>query len=70
MKIGYIFENKDIEKRIAINPEIVKKYTSLGFEINLIENYGSHLGIKDDHYKDFGVNILIFFENGYSFLSV
>ncbi len=58
MKIGSIFENQDIEKRIAITPEIVKKYTSLGFEINLIENYGSHLGIKDDHYKDFGVNIL------------
>ena len=28
MKIGSIFENQDIEKRIAITPEIVKKYIS------------------------------------------
>ena len=57
MKIGSILENQKIEKRIAITPEIVKKYTSLGFEIFLSENYGSHLGIKDEHYKDLGVNI-------------
>ena len=29
MKIGSIFENQNIEKRIAITPEIVKKYTVL-----------------------------------------
>ncbi len=58
MKIGSILENQNIEKRIAITPEIVKKYLSLGFEISLSENYGYHLGIKDEHYKDMGVNIL------------
>ncbi len=58
MKIGSILENQNIEKRIAITPEIVKKYISLGFEIFLSKNYGSHLGIKDEHYKDLGVNIL------------
>ena len=57
MKIGSILENQKIEKRIAITPEIVKKYTSLGFEVYLSENYGSHLGIKDEHYKDVGVNM-------------
>ncbi len=57
MKIGSILENQNIEKRIAITPEIVKKYTSLGFEIFLTENYGSHLGIKDQQYKDVGVKI-------------
>ena len=57
MKIGSISENQNIEKRIAITPEIVKKYTSLGFEIFLTENYGSHLGIKDQQYKDVGVKI-------------
>ena len=51
-------ENQNIEKRIAITPEIVKKYISLGFEVCLIENYGSHLGIKDEEYKDLGVKIL------------
>ena len=42
MKIGSILENQNIEKRIAITPEIVKKYISLGFEIFLSKNYGSH----------------------------
>ncbi len=58
MRIGSILENQHIEKRIAITPEIVKKYISLGFEICLSENYGSHLGIKDQQYKDMGVKIL------------
>ncbi len=56
MKIGSILENQKIEKRIAITPEIVKKYTSLGFKINLSENYGSHLGIKDDEYVEMGAS--------------
>ena len=60
MRIGSILENQNIEKRIAITPEIVKKYVSLGFEVCLIKNYGSHLGIQDDQFKDAGVKI---FEN-------
>ena len=57
MKIGSISENKNIEKRISITPEIVKKYLALGFEIQLNENYGSHLGIKDEQFKDMGAKI-------------
>ena len=57
MRIGSVLENQDKEKRIAITPEIVKKYISLGFEVNLIENYGLHLGIKDQEYSDLGVNV-------------
>ena len=57
MKLGSILENQNLEKRIAITPEIVKKYTSLGFEIYLSENYGSHLGIKDEEYLEVGANI-------------
>ena len=58
MIIGSVLENQNIEKRIVITPEMVKKYTSLGFKICLCKNYGSHLGIKDELYKDLGVNIL------------
>tara|TARA_B100000963_G_scaffold321704_1_gene305266 strand:- start:1296 stop:2378 length:1083 start_codon:yes stop_codon:yes gene_type:complete len=54
MLIGSISENKN-DKRIAITPEIVKKYTSLGFEISLVENYGSHLGFSDKEFTDVGV---------------
>ena len=50
MKIVSVSENLDIEKRIAITPEISKKYISLGFEVFLSENYGDHLGIKDKEY--------------------
>ena len=57
MKIGSILENQKVEKRIAITPEIVKKYISLGFEILLSENYGSHLGITDEQYKELGAKI-------------
>ena len=57
MRIGSILENQQIEKRIAITPEIVKKYTSLGFKITLSENYGSHLGIKDDEYVKMGASL-------------
>ena len=55
MKIGSVSENQNLEKRIAITPEIVKKYLSFGFEIFLSENYGSHLGIDDKKYSDLGV---------------
>ena len=30
MKIGSISENRNIEQRIAITPEVIKKYKSIG----------------------------------------
>jgi H+-translocating NAD(P) transhydrogenase subunit alpha len=58
MIIGSISENREIEKRVAITPEIAKKYLSLGIEVSLPENYANHLGFKDEEYKEFGVSIL------------
>ena len=58
MKIASVLENQKIEKRIAITPEIAKKYLSLGLEVILCENYSSHLGISENAYKDLGVKIL------------
>ena len=57
MKIASISENQRIEKRIAITPEIAKKYISLGIDVSLCQNYAIHLGIKDDDYKELGVSI-------------
>ena len=57
MKIGSILENQKIEKRIAITPEIVKKYISLGFDVYLSKDYGLHLGISDEEFKRLGVKI-------------
>ena len=57
MRIGSVLENQNIEKRVSITPDIVKKYISLGFEIVLSENYGQHIGINDDEYLKLGVKI-------------
>ena len=57
MKIVSISEDKDIEKRIAITPEIAKKYLASGFQVSLPENYGEHLGFSDDVFKEMGVKI-------------
>jgi len=55
MKIVSLSEDKDLEKRISITPEIAKKYIALGLEVYLDLNYGSHLGFDDSQYKDIGV---------------
>ena len=55
MKIASILENQNIEKRIAVTPDIVKKYITLGFDVLLTDKYGSHLGIKDEEYSSLGV---------------
>ena len=56
MQLVSISENKTIEKRIAITPEMAKKYLELGFELTLPDDYGSHLGFNDEEYKKSGVN--------------
>ena len=57
MRIVSLLEDQKIEKRIAITPEIAKKYITLGFELSLSENYGEHLGFDDNEYKELGVKI-------------
>ena len=58
MIIGSISENKDLEKRISITPDIAKKYLNLGFEVQLSKNYGKHLGFDDKQYIDIGVKFI------------
>jgi len=57
MRIVSISEDKKIEKRISITPDIAKKYITFGFEVSLSENYGEHIGFKDSEYKALGVKI-------------
>ena len=57
MRIVSFLENQNIEKRIAITPDIAKKYIAVGFEVSISENYGEHLGFKDNEYKELGVKI-------------
>ena len=57
MRIVSVSEDKNIEKRVAVTPEIAKKYISLGFEVLLSKNYGTHLGFSDASYHSQGVNL-------------
>tara|TARA_B100001063_G_scaffold196928_1_gene188984 strand:+ start:332 stop:1420 length:1089 start_codon:yes stop_codon:yes gene_type:complete len=63
MRIVSLTEEKKVEKRIAITPEIAKKYISLGFEVFLPKNYGEHLGFSDEAFKISGANIIESEEN-------
>ncbi len=54
MIVGSISENVNQEKRIAITPDIIKKYKSLGLEVYLSKDYASHLGIDDKEYEKEG----------------
>ena len=58
MKIVSVSENKNIEKRIAVTPEIAKKYDNLGFKLFLQTGYGKDLGFSDEVYKNYGVDFL------------
>ena len=58
MIVGSVSENKDLEKRISITPEIAKKYISLGFEVQLSKNYGKHLGFEEKEYNEVGVKFI------------
>ena len=57
MKLGSIVENLDSEKRVAITPEIAKKFIDNGFEVNLQKNYAKHLGFDDKDYEALNVKI-------------
>ena len=57
MKIGSIIEDLKFERRVAITPEIAKKFINDGFEINLQKNYAKHLGFEDRDYEAFNVKI-------------
>ena len=56
--IGSVKEDLVTEKRISITPETVKRLIKLNFSIFLEKNYGEHLGITDQEYKNQGANLL------------
>ena len=57
MIIGSVSENKDLEKRISITPDLVKKYTNQGFEILIEKDYGIHLGFSNEKYIEEGCEV-------------
>ena len=55
--IGSVKEDLSFEKRVSVTPETVKKFTDLGFSVNLEKKYAEHIGISDEDYKKKGANI-------------
>jgi len=58
MIIGSISENKKFEKRVSLVPDIIKKYTNLGLEVQITKGYGDHIGFSDNTYIKAGANII------------
>ena len=59
MILGSVSENKSQENRVALTPDIIKKYISLGLEVNLIKDYATHMGISDELYKAEGAKFYL-----------
>ena len=57
MKIGSILENISLEKRVAITPDVAKKFIDIGFQVNLQKNYAIHLGYNDSEYEALNVKM-------------
>ena len=55
--IGSVKEDLAVEKRIAITPESIKKFTDLNISVFLEKNYGEHLGISDEDYINKGAKL-------------
>ena len=58
MKLGSIKEDIETEQRIAVTPELIKKYKSLDLNIILSKGYGEHLGISDQEFIKEGAEML------------
>ena len=54
--IGSVKEDFEIEKRISITPETVKKFVNLEFRVFLEKNYGEHLSIIDKDFQNNGAH--------------
>ena len=57
MIIGAVSENKNIEKRISITPDIAKKYLDNGFNVIIESDFASHLGISDEDFLKAGCQV-------------
>ena len=58
MNLGSLKENTNLEQRVSITPDIVKKYINLKLNVFLEKDYSNHLGIKDKDFEILGAKIL------------
>jgi len=58
MIIGSISEKHSFEKRVLLTPDTIKKFIQLGFKVNVENNFGSFINIKDEDLKSIGAYCL------------
>ena len=57
MIVGSTKEDLSLEKRVSITPETAKNIINLGLKICIENDYATHIGIRDEEYKNVGVEI-------------
>ena len=57
MIVGSTKENLSLEKRVSITPETAKSIINLGLKVILEQDYATHIGIKDEDYKNAGAEM-------------
>ena len=57
MKISIPKENREGETRVAASPEVVKKFTAMGFEVTIESGAGLNSGFTDEIFKNAGAKI-------------
>ncbi len=57
MKISIPKENREGETRIAASPEVVKKFTTMGFDVTVESGAGLNSGFTDKIFEDVGAKI-------------
>lgn len=58
MKLSLLKESLPGENRVALSPEIVKKLTTKGFDIQVVAGAGEHAFFSDDQYSAAGASIV------------
>jgi len=58
MNIGSILEEDFSEKRVLLTPDTIKKLIQLGFKVNVENNFGKYLNLKDEDLKSVGASCL------------
>lgn len=66
VKIFVPKEVRDLERRVAINPESVKKFIKEGFSVSVERGAGRHAGISDEAFEAAGAKIVEDPEKGYA----
>lgn len=58
LRLVVLRETADQETRVAVTPDLAKKYTQAGYQVSIETNAGQAAGFPDSQYKDAGASII------------